>query len=217
MTRTKPAKRQYKIDYSNYSKYQMEMELNEKEKAFCCEYVRMGWNKTKAYSKAYNNKNLESCSATSSALLRKPKIKRYIELIKNDLEELCQISKASQIKEYMKIGYSSISALHNDWMDLKDFQKLSDDDKAAIESTEFREYEKVDKDGGVSKSIQIKIKLHSKIGALNSIDKVMGYNSTDRLDITTKDKPINQPVNLSNLSDDEIEQYAQLNLKIKGV
>lgn len=193
-----------------YTKKELEKILTYKQQAFCQEYIRNGWNGTKAAIYAGFNPN--SAASLSSELLRKLNIKTYISLIKGDLETLCGISKPRQLKEYSKIAYSSISHMHNKWTELKDFESLTNDQKEAIESIEFKEVPT--KHGIIT---YVKLKLYSKTVALEAIDRLMGYKAAEKVDITSKGNQINAPLDLSALSTEELRTFGQLQLKIKGV
>jgi len=154
-----------------YTLKELKKKLTEKEKNFCHEYV-VDWNGSRAAREAgYSEK---TCAVIAHENLTKPHIKQYIDFIKNDYEMLCGISKTKQINELIKIAYSSITR--------KEFEDLTEDQKACIESIES----KVIVSQGGSNIEQVKIKLYSKIHAIDSINKMMGYNEAEKLshDIT---------------------------------
>jgi len=68
----------------------MELELSDKQKRFCEEYC-LDWNGSKAAIRAGYSE--ESAKEQASRLLTNDNIQAYIQLIKNDLEYLCGISR----------------------------------------------------------------------------------------------------------------------------
>ena len=63
--------------------------LSAKEKAFCEEYIRNGYNATKAYLAAYDCE-YSTANSQGSKLLKKPEIKQHIEVVqKAAFEEAC--------------------------------------------------------------------------------------------------------------------------------
>jgi len=185
--------------------------LTDKQKHFCHEYVKNGWNGSQAALRAGYSKNTAGAIACEN--LKKLEIIQYIDYIKEDIEMLCNVSKSRQIAEFSKIAYSNIADLHNTWISLKDFDSLTSEQKAAIETIETKvEQNIVNKE--VVETKYIKIKLHNKIAALEAINKLMGYNEAKKIDVTAKVENI--PVNLANLTDEEIRMYAKINSKIKG-
>jgi len=68
-----------------------ELELTEKQKEFCREYV-FDWNASRAYKVAYPNiKDDNTARACSSRLLTNDNVKAYIEDIQKDLEKMAGI------------------------------------------------------------------------------------------------------------------------------
>lgn len=181
-----------------YTKEELLKKLTEKEKNFCHEYV-VDWNGARAARNAgYSEK---SCYDIGSENPRKPHIKQYIDFIKDDYEMLCGISKAKQINEYYKIAYSNIAHLHNTWIELKEFENLTDEQKECIESIESKTEEKQsynpDLKGKETIEVKfIKIKLYSKLTALERIDKLMGYNEAERINHSGEVKGTEPNINL---------------------
>lgn len=53
-------------------------QLNENQKKFCEEYIKNGFNGSKAYSIAYSNENKNVCNVEAYKLLRDPRIQDHI-------------------------------------------------------------------------------------------------------------------------------------------
>ena len=70
----------------------------------------------------------------ASILMDDPKVTQRIDYLKNNLAEAAGISALQIIREHQKIAFSNFSRLRNGWMELKDFQELSDEEKACIQS-----------------------------------------------------------------------------------
>lgn len=153
-------------------------DLNESQKAFCRHYV-YDWNGTRAAIKAGYSKN--SAPQQASRLLSNDNIKSYINSIKHNLEELTGISRLKVAKEYAKLAFTSIAKFHNSWIDKKDFDKLTSNQKAAIESIETRTHKytdySVDEEGQEVEVQQIKVKLFDKVRALEAISRMLGYDA----------------------------------------
>lgn len=151
-------------------------DLNENQKAFCREYVK-DWNATQAYLKVYKCE-YDTAKNNGTRLLTNAYIKEYIEYCKANLEEMSGISRQKVLEEFMKMAFSNIASFHNDWMHKKDFDKLTDIEKACI--SEIKN-ETITGDT-YSKEI-VKIKLHDKQKALENINKMMGYNVPEEQNI----------------------------------
>ena len=163
--------------------------LNDKQKKFCHRWI-IDYNNVQSYMHAYPGCEYKSASASADRLLENVRIKQYIEFIKNDLEKEAGISKLKQLNELSKIAYSSIAHLHNTWVELEEFEALSDEQKAGIESIETKTEIKNIQGKDFDKELYeievkyVKIKLYPKIHALQEINKMMGYNAPERIEQT---------------------------------
>lgn len=149
------------------------MELTAKQKRFCEEYV-IDWNATRAAIAAgYSEKTAYS---TGHENLKKPEIEAYIQEVKYKLEELSGISALRNLKELAKLAYSNISDLRKDW------DELTEDQKAAISELYTESIFSIEENSTLKK---VKIKLHDKVRAIEMINKMLGYNSPEKIDHTT--------------------------------
>jgi len=158
---------------------ELEKDLKEDQKAFCREYL-LTWKKARSYMKAYPDATYESAAASATRLLKNDKIKAYIDYLKGDIEELTGVSKVRNVSELSKIAYSSIADLHDTWIDLADYEKLTDAQKAAIESIEHDKQTR--KEGIYSEPVEVervKVKLFPKTPAIQEINKMMGYHEPE--------------------------------------
>lgn len=184
--------------------------LTEKQKAFCREYI-FDWNATRSYLKAYPKvKNESTAASLASRMLRNDKVQAYITEIQKDLEKLSGISKKMIIEEHKKLAFSSIAHLHNTWITRKDFEELTDEQKACIAeiSTSVR---KVMGDDTPFEVEYVKVKLYDKQKALDSISKMLGYEAPTKTEVTGKGgKDLIPEGGLSVLSTDELKQLHTL-------
>jgi len=156
----------------NGVKYSYGDKLNPMQKRFCRNYVANGFNASRAALDAGYSKG--SYRITAHNNLKNPKILRYVDEIKDDLEKFTGLSKVTQILEYKKIAYASFIHFHDSWQSLKAFEELKlthPEYLAAVEQIETR----VDVAKGGKKTEYVKIKLYSKLKALDSINQLMGY------------------------------------------
>ena len=174
-------------------------ELTEKQKIFCREYI-YDWNGTRAYKVAYPDvKKEESAKAAASRLLTNVNISEYIELIQKDLEKLSGISRLMVVNEFRKIGFSSIANLHNTWIERKDFEELTSEQRETIQEIETKVIKKRNfKESTPSHSVYddveyVKIKLYDKNKALENINKMLGYNAPEKMDLTSLGKELQGP------------------------
>jgi len=88
------------------------------------------------------------------------------------------------LNEFTKIAFSSIAHLHNTWIDRKDFESLTDDQKASIESIDTKTVT-INFDDTTKEVEYVKIKLYSKLQANIEIKKMLGYDLPTKSDITS--------------------------------
>jgi phage terminase small subunit len=165
--------------------------LTEKQKIFCQEYI-YDYNGSRSYKAAYKNVNDATARANASDLLTKTNILTYIDMLKTQLAEMAGISPLMVIREHKKIAFSSIAHLHNTWIELKEFEELSDEQKQSIQEIETKKIKKVEweynevqkKKVRVPYEVEyVKIKLYDKIRSLDSINKMLGYDAAAKTDI----------------------------------
>ena len=155
-------------------------ELTQKQKMFCEQYV-IDWNATRAA--IYAGYSEKTAKVIGYENLTKPYINEYITEIQKDLQKLAGISRLRIVQEYMKIAFSSIAHLHNNWVTLKDFDELTDDQKSCISEIQTRERKIMSDDGSdVGMIEEVKIKLYDKQKALENISKMLGYNEAEKID-----------------------------------
>lgn len=161
-----------------------ESELTEKNKIFCREYI-FDWNGTRAYKSAYGEMADEVARAAASRLLTNVIVKEYIKEIQSNLEQLAAVSRLKVINEHLKIAFSSIAHLHNTWIERKEFETLTDEQKQCIEEISTKtqhktvwnwsdeEGKKIPEDYTVE---YVKIKLYDKQKSLDAINRMLGYD-----------------------------------------
>ena len=110
-----------------------ETELNERQKIFCNEYI-YDWNATRSYNIAYpdEKRSNDTTRVMACRLLTNDNIQSYIKEIQSDIQKQAGISRLMVINEHKKLAFSSIAHIHNKWIELKDFEQLSDDQKDCI-------------------------------------------------------------------------------------
>lgn len=158
-------------------------DLTEMQKTFCREYI-YDWNATRAARVAGYSE--DSVRSIASENLTKPNIKAYITEIQKDLEKLAGISRLKVIGEHQKLAFSSIAHLHNTWIERKEFEKLSEEQKSCIAeiSTQTRMEKNPIEDGPPIQIDFVKIKLYDKQKSLDSISRMLGYDAAQKIAIT---------------------------------
>lgn len=162
--------------------------LTKKEELFCYEYLANRFNATTASIKAGYAEN--SAAVTGSRLLRKANIQAKIEHLKNNLAETSGISALMIANEHAKIAFNNVAHLHNTWIERKELNELSEDQKACIQEVATKvlkqnigsreEPEIVDVE-------YVRIKTYDKQKSLDALSDLLGYKAATKMELTGKD------------------------------
>lgn len=168
------------VDYSKLTDEELCLQLSDKQRLWCHEYI-VDWNATRAAKVAkYSEKTAYIIGHENT---KKPKLVEYCKRISEDIEKEAGLSKLRVINEYMKMAFSSIAHLHDSWVDKKVFEELTDDQKACIQEIQTQT-RTMQVEGGSDIDVDfVKIKLYSKQNALDSLKKIMGYDAVEKKEI----------------------------------
>lgn len=148
-----------------------------KQKRFCEEYV-IDYNATRAALAAGYSEN--SAKQIGSENLTKLDIQSYISEIQKDLSKLSGVTALRNILELKKLAYSSLSDLFKDWNEPKDWNELTEEQKACISEIVATTVNF----GEEKNKTTIKIKLHSKQQAIEGLNKMLGFNAAEKSEYT---------------------------------
>lgn len=167
----------------------MRVELTGKQKAFCREYI-FDFNASRAarvagYSEA-------TAGSIGSENLTKPEIQAYIKELQDDLAKTVGVSKAMILEEHKKLAFSSIAGMHNTWITRKNFETLTEEQKACIAeiSTQTRMERNPIEGGDPIQVDYVKIKLYDKQKSLDSISKMLGFNEAEKVQHILPEKQV---------------------------
>ena len=163
-----------------------ELPLNDKQERFCYEYC-IDLNATQAAIRAGYSEN--TARSIASALLTKINIKTKIKYLQDNLAETAGLSRLKVLNEHMKLAFSSIADLHNTWIKRKDFESLTDDQKACIAEIDTKvktewEYDPDTKEREPISVEYVRIKLFDKQKALDAITKMLGFDAPTKIETT---------------------------------
>jgi phage terminase small subunit len=161
------------------------IELTDKQEKFCYEYC-LDFNATQAAIRAGYSES--TARSIASQLLTKVNIKEKIKEMQDNLAETSGMGRLRVINEHIKIAFSSIAHLHDTWIKRKDFESLTEDQKACIAEidTKIRTEYEYDPDTEKRKPIKVeyvRIKLYDKQKALDAISKMLGYDAPIKMQI----------------------------------
>lgn len=152
--------------------------LTIKQEKFCNKYLECG-NASEAYRFAYSCSKMSDETVWNNAykLLQNNEVATKIDYLKSHLAEAAGISALQIIREHQKIAFSDATRIRNGWMSLKEFEGLTDDEKACIKSVETKQTKRTTPMGDEVIDEQVKIICYDKQKALDSITNMLGYNA----------------------------------------
>lgn len=160
-----------------------EIKLTEKEVMFCHEYC-IDFNATQAAIRAgYSKKTAKEIGYQN---LLRPNIQNKVKDVQAMLLNESKLSAIRVLKEHEKIAFSSITQFYKSWEELKDFDKIPEEQKSAIKSISTKI---VKKNIGTKEKPEIvdiefvKIELYDKQKSLDSISKLLGFEADQKLSI----------------------------------
>jgi len=162
------------------------MKLTAKQEKFCNEYL-IDLNATQAAIRAgYSQKTAQVIGAEN---LTKPIISQYIQKQRQKTAEKAEITRDKIVNEYAKLAFFDIRKVLTIDGGLKDTTEWDDDSAAAIAGLES--YDEKEPDSGMVLGTVRKIKISDKRAALDSLCKVLGYNSPEKSEVKLDNAPLN--------------------------
>jgi phage terminase small subunit len=132
----------------------------------------------------------QSARSKGCQLLTKVNIQNKIKRLQENLSETAEISALRVLKEHEKIAFSNAGQFRYGWITLKEFESLTDDQKACIQEISSRQVKKAGDDGDIIIEEWVKIKLYDKQKSLDSIKTMLGFDAPTRTDITSGGKEL---------------------------
>ena len=159
------------------------MGLTLKQEKFINKYLECG-NASEAYRYAYDCSKMSDAVVYNKAslMLSKGEIRVRLEYLKSHLAEAAGISALRIIREHEKIAFSDATKLRSGWMSLKEFESLTEEERACIKSVETKIRKIVNDNCETVLDEQVKVTLYDKQKALDSITAMLGYNAPQRIE-----------------------------------
>lgn len=187
--------------------------LTIKQENFCNYYIESG-NASEAYRRAYSCNNMKYLTVNRKAveLLNNGIISARVNELQEEQKEKSDITKERILQELSGIAFSTIADMHNTWIELSDFEKLTKRQKASIKSISTKIQKK---NIGTSENPEmvdveyVKIELHDKLKAIERICKMLGFDSPTEVKIQkegeemSREDILKELERLDNLRDDE--------------
>ncbi|MEI8142844.1 MAG: terminase small subunit [Chitinophagia bacterium] len=171
------------------------MAIPPRQQRFCEEYL-VDLNGTQAAIRAGYAAN--SANEQASRLLAKSNIQEFIKLKQAEIQKRLDITQDRVLKEYARIAFFDVRKIYSETNSLKPVNEMDDDSAACVAGIEadeiFEGYGEDRKHTGYT----VKVKLASKIAALDSLAKHLGLFEKDN---GQKKSDVIQP-----MSNDQVEK-----------
>ena len=159
--------------------------LTAKQERFCYEYC-IDFNATQAAIRAGFSE--KTANRIGSENLSKLVIQNKISTLQADLAKTSGISALRVLKEHEKIAFSSIAHLHNTWIERKDFELLTDEQKTCIKSITTKIQKKnigTNDEPEIVDVEFVKVELYDKQKSLEAINKMLGFDAPIKQELKT--------------------------------
>lgn len=163
--------------------------LTVKQENFCNYYIESG-NASNAYRRAYLCRKMkdEAVNVKAIELLNNGKITVRVKELQEERKNKSDITKERILQELSSIAFSTIADMHNTWIERKEFDKLSKQEKSAIKSISTKTLKKnigTSDDPEIVDVEYVKIELYDKIKAIERICKMLGYDAASEVNVNT--------------------------------
>lgn len=169
--------------------------ITERQKRVCQEYNIRPKSKSDAYRKVYKCSKA-TADTQGPNCIRKPHVKAYLKTLQSKKKHRARKTADDVVAELEKIGFFNVKSIYKTGFEAIDIVDLPDEVAAAIESVQVD----IRHDGGKSKGYteKVKIKGHSKLGALRELGRHHGIFEKDN-------DQLNVPIK-KNLTEDELKK-----------
>jgi len=168
----------------------MTQALTAKQRCFCEEYI-LDLNAVAAYRRAGYKANDDAARANASRLLTKANVQSYIQQLQNDRSVRTLITADRVLQEIARVAFANIKQVasfnRNEGVLFKDSAELTDDETAAIAEVSSKKVVRVTDDGGEIETVDLKMKMHNKIAALDLAARHLGLLEKTEASIESSD------------------------------
>jgi len=155
----------------------MTQALTAKQRCFCEEYI-LDLSAVAAYRRAGYKANDDAARANASRLLTKANVQNYIQQLQNDRSVRTLITADRVLQEIARVAFANIKQVasfnRSEGVLFKDSAELTDDETAAIAEVSSRKVTRSVEGGTEIKTVDLKMKMHNKIAALDLAARHLG-------------------------------------------
>jgi hypothetical protein len=155
-------------------------QITKLQKEFADEYLKT-FNASEAMNRVRPEMNRQTAGVRGSVMLKNPRVIEYIDNMNGELARTAQLPKLRLLLEQRAIAFGNIADVYKNWHELKDFESLSYEQKAAIAEIDCRVVHTLDRGGQPVETRFMRVRMHDKLKALENISKLLGYNEPEKI------------------------------------
>lgn len=121
----------------------------------------------------------KALKSAASRMLTNVNVSAYLSRARARVKRAVEMTEEEILHEYANLARSNLPSYYNDDGSLKKFSQLTEAQAAAMQSIDIEEHEYKNKRGQKGVTRKIKIRLHTKKGALDSLSKIRGMMKGD--------------------------------------
>lgn len=156
--------------------------LSEKEIIFCEQYAIYANAAKAARIAGYNNP-----AQSARQLTQNEEIIKCVKALKMKAAEMAGVTLIRNAQELAKIAYGNAANLRSDWMNVKDWEELTDEEKAILSEVKTQVTTTYSKQGDPITNEILHFKTHNKLAAIEMLNKMFGFNQPDQVELSGKD------------------------------
>ena len=144
--------------------------------------IRSKTKATKEYIDEAANMKPGTVERRAKELANNPKVSARLDYLKEHAAEAANISLQRIIKEHARIAFSDATRVRSGWYTLKEFNELTEDERACIKSVETKQRKVLNEAGQTVVEEWVKVQVYDKQKALDALCNILGYNSPQKLE-----------------------------------
>jgi len=152
--------------------------LSDKYEEFSNQYL-IDLNATKAYQRTYPKAKPSTARINGSKLLAKENIQKRISELKKQRNLRVQVDQDRVLREWERLAFSTAADFREDWENLKPWDELIDDEKAAISEVKITKTEGSSEKGTTWETTKTEFKIYDKTKALDALSRHTGIYEKD--------------------------------------
>ena len=145
------------------------------------------WLNATKFLRVFAGKCRKTAYSIGGRLLRNVEVKNKIQSLQDKFVESSGISALRILKEHEKVAFMDSEQIRSGWMKLKDFESLTDEQKACIQEITTKQVKRKGEGDEFIIEEWVKLKLYDKQKSLDSLSRMLGYDAPAKVKLDTNE------------------------------